>query len=704
MKNQRIKINIDRTPIDSKSIGQMQDFGAVMKGYSAATLPFYKKWWFWGGTGVAVIGTAIIAVSAFNFKPEQPKPIKSLSATTPVQQAAQPAQNAEFIKPAFKGFDVDFDTYTVASGKAGTIEVKGGTTIEIPACPFLTADGQEVSGTVEIKYREMNDPVDFAVSGIPMTYDSAGQKFVFESAGMFEIQGWKDGKQVVVNPACPITIKQKTVAKHPNFNNYYLDTVARNWQFLGNANWELKPSESIKQSYLTDTAIGFSSWSETNVTVVDGDTVAFSHKEGVGSKEIETKLAEIEELKKRKPQPPKTLNTAKTNFTLTADTVNHPELAAFMGVTFEVNSDDKNFKPFVYNYFWRKVDISLIDSISGLLSMKLERGEYSEPAISDEFYKQDDETMNRRDVAVKKQTWWERFVQSVRNLFIRKKTTVPSKKIKDKKENKKHSNTSQTGNDSVKYDYAYNGNIRLLPLNQNEYAPLRYNLRNTNSIELLVHPILEGVDYENAVEAFTVRLAEYNQLLAKKMEELEKLRKEAEAARLAAQAEWERRMKAQQEELAKSADDQRLNYGSIRNAFSADRFGIYNSDNPVQLTKAKTVTLDFIYNGDEVYVDIAYLLVKNRNILMSNYYYKCCDNTLKFNESDNNQLFVVLPDDYVAVLDGSDFSKFTRGNNKAVLRVSSKPMRSNRELKAFLGLKNDEATTVSVDNEKNTSK
>jgi hypothetical protein len=693
MKNQRIKINIDRTPIDSKSIGQMQDFGAVMKGYSAATLPFYKKWWFWGGTGVAVIGTAIIAVSAFNFKPEQAKPIESLSATTPVQQAAQPAQNAAFIKPAFKGFNVDFDTYTVASGKAGTIEVKGGTTIEIPACPFLTADGQEVSGTVEIKYREMNDPVDFAVSGIPMTYDSAGQKFVFESAGMFEIQGWKDGKQLVVNPACPITIKQKTVAKHPNFNNYYLDTVARNWQFLGNANWEKAP-------LIAAVANKVEVWGVSPVTIIDSNL----HIDGLRSNEMDMKLAEIEELKKHKPQPPKTLNTAKINFTLAADTVNHPELAAFMAVTFEVNSDDKNFKPFVYNYFWRKVDVSLIDSISGLLSMKLERGEYSEPASSDEFYKQDDEAMNRRDVAVKKQTWWERFVQSVRNLFIRKKTTAPSKKIKDKKENKKHSNTSQTGSDSVKYDYAYNGNIRLLPLNQNEYAPLRYNLRNTNSIELLVHPILEGVDYENALEAFTVRLAEYNQLLAKKMEELEKLRKEAEAARLAAQAEWERRMKAQREELAKSADDQRVNYGSIRNAFSADRFGIYNSDNPVQLTKAKTVTLDFIYNGDEVYVDIAYLLVKNRNILMSNYYYKCCDNTLKFNESDNNQLFVVLPDDYVAVLDGSDFSKFTRGNNKAVLRVSSKPMRSNKELKAFLGLKNDEATTVSIDNKKNTSK
>ncbi|MDL5051289.1 hypothetical protein QQ054_35390 [Oscillatoria amoena NRMC-F 0135] len=700
MKNQRIKINIRPYPIDSKSIWQMQDFGAVMKGYSAATLPFYKKWWFWGGTGVAVIGTAIIAVSAFNFKPEQPKPSEIVSATTPVQQAVQPAQNAAFIKPAFKGFDVDFTSYTITSGEAKTITVQGGTTIEIPACLFLTADGKEVNGKVEIKYREMKDPVDFAVSGIPMTYDSAGQKFVFESAGMFEIQGWKDGKQVLVNPACPITIKQKTVAKHANFNNYYLDTVARNWQFLGNANWEKEPSESIKQAYLTDTSIGASSWSETNITIVDGDTVAFSHKEGVGSKEIETKLAEIEELKKSKPQPPKTLNTAKTNFTLTADTINHPELAAFMGVTFEVDSDDKNFKPFVYNYFWKKVDISLKDSVSGLLSMKLERGD----VISDGFYEQDEEALSRRDVQVKKQTWWERFVQSVRNLFIRKKTTVTSKKTKDKKENKKRNDINHVGGDSAVYDYTYNGNIRLLPLNQNAYAPLRYNLRNTNSIELLVHPILEGADYENAVEAFVVRLNEYNKLLAKKTEELEKLRKEAEAARLAAQAEWEKRMREHQEEMAKSADDQRMNYSSIRNAFSADKFGIYNSDNPVRLTNAKSVTVDFTYQGDEVNVDIAYLLVKNRNILMSNYYYKCCDNTLKFNVSDNNQLFVVLPDDYVAVLDGSDFSKFTRRNNKAALRVSSKPMRSNKELKEFLGLKNSDTQTVSIDKVSNTSK
>lgn len=700
MKNQRIKINIDRTPIDSNSIGQMQDFGAVMKGYTAATLPFYKKWWFWGGTGVAVIGAAVIGVSAFNFKAEQPKPAEVAQVTTPVQQAAQPAQNEAFIKPAFKGFDVDFTSYTITSGEAKTITVQGGTTIEIPACLFLTADGKEVNGKVEIKYREMKDPVDFAVSGIPMTYDSAGQKFVFESAGMFEIQGWKEGEQVLVNPACPITIKQKTVAKHANFNNYYLDTVARNWQFLSNANWEKEPSETKRNTELLLPVADFEVRNTTNKMTVNLDSVAFSHKEVADSKEIETKLAEIEELKKRKPQPPKTLNTAKTNFTLTADTINHPELAAFMRVTFEVDSTDKSFRPFVYNYFWRKVDISLKDSVSGLLSMKLERGD----VISDGFYEQDEEAMNRRDVQVKKQTWWERFVQSVRNLFIRKKTTVTSKKTKDKKENKKPSDINHVGGDSAVYDYVYNGNIRLLPLNQNEYAPLRYNLRNTNSIELLVHPILEGADYANAMDAFTVRLNEYNKLLAKKTEELEKLRKEAEAARLAAQAEWEKRMREHQEEMAKSADDQRMNYSSIRNAFSADKFGIYNSDNPVRLTDAKSVTVDFTYQGDEVNVDIAYLLIKNKNILMSNYYYKCCDNTLKFNESDNNQLFVVLPDDYVAVLDESDFSTFTRKNNKAVLRVSSKPMRSNKELKEFLGLKNSDTQTASSDRVSNTSK
>lgn len=695
MKNQRIKINIDRTPIDSKSIGQMQDFGAVMKGYSAATLPFYKKWWFWGGTGVAVIGAAIVASSAFNFKAEPPKPTETLTATTPVQQAAQPCQNTTFIKPAFKGFDVDFASYPVTSGKARTIEVKGGTTIEIPACPFLTADGQEVSGTVEIKYREMNDPVDFAVSGIPMTYDSAGQKFVFESAGMFEIQGWKDGKQVVVNPACPITIKQKTVAKHPNFNNYYLDTVARNWQFLGNANWEKEP-------LIAEVADEGQALNKVPVTIA----VRNLHIDGLRSDEMDMKLAEIEELKKHKPQPPKTLNPAKTNFTLMADTVRHPELAFFMGVTFEVDSSDKSFRPFVYNYFWNRVDISEVENSSGLLSMKLERGEYY-ASDSKEFYEQDDEAMNRRDVAVKKQTWWERFVQSVRNLFVRKKTTVKTKKLKDKKENKGQYDRGEVdgGDSALQHDYVYDGNIRLLPLNQNAYAPLRYNLRNTNSIELLVHPILEGVDYENAVEAFTVRLAEYNKLLTKKMEELEKLRKEAEAAWWAAQAEWERQMKAQQEELAKSADDQRMNYSSIRNAFSADKFGIYNTDNPVLLTKAKTVSLDFINGRDEVAVDIAYLVVKNRNILMSNYYNKCCNNTLKYVETDNNQLFVVLKGDYVGVIDAADFLRFTdEGANKTGLRVSSKPMRSNKELKAFLGLKNDEATTVSIDNENNTSK
>lgn len=689
MKNQRIKINIDRTPIDSKSIGQMQDFGAVMKGYSAATLPFYKKWWFWGGTGAAVIGAAIISSSAFNFKAEQPKPAETEQVTTPAQQTSQSAQDAAFIKPAFKGFDVDFTSYTVTSGEARAIEVKGGTRIEIPACPFITADGQEIDGKVEIKYREMNDPVDFAVSGIPMTYDSAGQKFVFESAGMFEIQGWKDGKQVLVNPACPITINQKTVAKHPKFNNYYLDTVARNWQFLGNANWEKEALLPVTQK----TELINNNVSAREISI-----------DGLRSDEMDMKLAEIEELKRNIPLPPKTLNTAKTNFTLMADTVRHPELALFMGVTFEVDTTDKSFRPFVYNYFWNRVDISVVDNNTGLLSMKLERGEYYTPSLS-EYHTQDEEAMNRRNVEIKKQTWWERFVQSVRNLFIRKKATSKTAKNKDRKEkNKRNDINSAVADSAQQADFVYDGNIRLLPLNQNSYAPLRYNLRNTNSIELLVHPILQGADYENAVGEFKVRLAEYNKQLAKKMEELEELRKEATAKWLAAQAERQKQQMAQQGELLKSADDQAVNYSSIRNAFSADKFGIYNTDNPVQLAGAKEITLDFIDGDEEVKVDIAYLLMKKRNALMSNYYYKCCNNTLKYVSTDNNQLFVVLKGDYVGVIDAVDFSRFTEGKNEAVLRVSSKPIRSNKELKKFLGLKSGEEQTVSVDRVNNTSK
>ena len=70
-------------------------------------------------------------------------------------------------------------------------------------------------------------------SGIPMRYDSAGVKQSFESAGMIEIKGIQNGKEIKLKQNKKIEINMASQKKGDRFNLYYLDTIAKQWQCLG---------------------------------------------------------------------------------------------------------------------------------------------------------------------------------------------------------------------------------------------------------------------------------------------------------------------------------------------------------------------------------------------------------------------------------------------------------------------------------------
>ena len=60
----RLKINLDRPQVDSKSIQARKDFDGLMKKHAIMSKPFYKNPWFFGTAGLAsvglVVGTAIV--------------------------------------------------------------------------------------------------------------------------------------------------------------------------------------------------------------------------------------------------------------------------------------------------------------------------------------------------------------------------------------------------------------------------------------------------------------------------------------------------------------------------------------------------------------------------------------------------------------------------------------------------------------------
>lgn len=69
MKN--VKVNLDRPPVDSKSIQANKDFNGLMKNHAMMSKPFYKSPWFVGATGLASI-SLVAGIVAYNYSDPVP--------------------------------------------------------------------------------------------------------------------------------------------------------------------------------------------------------------------------------------------------------------------------------------------------------------------------------------------------------------------------------------------------------------------------------------------------------------------------------------------------------------------------------------------------------------------------------------------------------------------------------------------------------
>jgi len=138
-----------------------------------------------------------------------------------------PFDNPEFAEPVA--------ALKVNANKGGVLEYPSGSRLVIPSEAFMTDRGKLVEGEVDIRYREMLDYVDFFLGGMPMSYDSAGQHYDLESAGMVEIYAEQNGKRVEMAPGKTISVElvsfilRKPNSQIPRFNVYKLDTASRKW-------------------------------------------------------------------------------------------------------------------------------------------------------------------------------------------------------------------------------------------------------------------------------------------------------------------------------------------------------------------------------------------------------------------------------------------------------------------------------------------
>ena len=347
------KINIDRDPINREEIASRMNFNQLLKNFPGyIKLPFYKTGWFI----TTVASVAVLAtVTAMLFSNSNTKEV-IVSAPPPVttESIITYAEDTPCINPPIKKLDIQSDSYYCENEVGVEFTHSSGSLIKVPKNTFVDKNGSLLNGEIELRYREFHDPIDFILSGIPMTYDSAGTEYTFESAGMIEIYGYKNGKPIEIAAGKSIRIEMNPKDGSSRFNLYELDSKSGDWAYSG------KP-ELIFQD--VDESTGKIA-SKTSKDDVKSNIKKKKKAIEVTKTELAIAIKKVLEHKKTQPSKPKASVNKDRQFDLDVDPKEFPELKNYSSLTFEVDKNDRNFSADVYEIEWE--DISLSEKEKGI--------------------------------------------------------------------------------------------------------------------------------------------------------------------------------------------------------------------------------------------------------------------------------------------------------------------------------------------------
>lgn len=231
MKKDFYNIKINPPQPSSEDIAKHQDFDALLAQFKEAPQPEEseserKPRVIWLRYAAAVAAVFLLAVM-----------VRGLLQGEKGMSEEQFFASQPFINPPLDEIKPTFASAKINANQGGIYEYKNGSKLIVPAAAFRNTDGQLVEGEVEIEYREMHDFVDFFLSGIPMTYDSAGTKYVLESAGMIEIIAKQNGQPLKMQPGKEIKVElisyitMPRLNVNPKYNIYKLNASTRSWEY-----------------------------------------------------------------------------------------------------------------------------------------------------------------------------------------------------------------------------------------------------------------------------------------------------------------------------------------------------------------------------------------------------------------------------------------------------------------------------------------
>jgi hypothetical protein len=290
-------------------------------------IPFYKTGRFLTAGSAIVVAVAVGLIVLFADQEEA-------------------AKSTSFISPPIAQVTIPVDSFTVDADSATEITYRTGSKLHIPANAFKDEKGALIKGKVNLRYREFHDQKDIFISGIPMTYDSAEFHYVFESAGMMDISATQGGKSLTANAEQPIKVDMVSNTKEDKYNTYYLDTAAKKWIDLHQANLisgriPQGPGDSVSE--------------DTKDHYPDAVTAKYEQ-------ELKIATAAVRACENQKPIPVAKADKSKTTFHIVIDAGEFPELSVYQGVRFQVK-DETGFNPASAKTEWENVKLKKLNGI-----------------------------------------------------------------------------------------------------------------------------------------------------------------------------------------------------------------------------------------------------------------------------------------------------------------------------------------------------
>jgi hypothetical protein len=365
----KLKFTIDRPKISDEEIKQRQNFEDLVEQFKKQSLKKAQgdeTWWKNKKVQYSsvIAGTIVICTISYLtlFKNQSKKTTKHETLTTQQTNIGPETKKPKkLIEEPSKKLKLKYTIYTINNAKGGEIKHTTYSKIKIPKKTFVDKSGNDIIGDVTIEYKEFHDVGDVVLSGIPMAYDSVGNKFNFETAGMFDIKGSQKGEPVFIKAGKKVEVELASHNEENRFNQYYLDTVSKNWQYL-------KKDLALSKQLLASNNNG-------NIESVNKLNSERLIKKSPKLQELKNQIEviipkKIDSVKivyvKKAGQLPKTKEPLKPaqptkgrpTFKLDGSYDEFPELAAFDNVVFEVGTENVNYRKDMHEITWSDVKIS----------------------------------------------------------------------------------------------------------------------------------------------------------------------------------------------------------------------------------------------------------------------------------------------------------------------------------------------------------